>query len=86
MVTLILPMSLLLLNAFAEDVLQRLWQEQPDADAAAQPLPYSGLLRELFATDPYYEVDAVPSSSSSSSGSGMCVGLRVSKIKEMLNW
>jgi hypothetical protein len=82
-----LLLLLLLLSMSAEAVLQRLWQEQPD-DAASLPMPYSGLLRELFATDPYYEVAAVPASSSSSSGGdgGMCVGLRVSKIKEMLNW
>jgi hypothetical protein len=73
----------------AEAALQRMWQDQPDADAAALPMPYSGLLRELFATDVYFEVAQVSSgasSSSSSSGGGVCVGLRVSKIKEMLNW
>jgi hypothetical protein len=74
----------------AEAVLQQMWQDQPDADAAALPMPYSGLLRELFATDVYFEVAQVgsgaSSSGSNSSGGGVCVGLRVSKIKEMLNW
>lgn len=58
-----------------------MWQEQPDAVAAAAPMPYTKRLRELFSTDPYYEVAAVPSMQSH-----LFVKLHVAKFKKMLHW
>lgn len=63
----------------AEQVLQQLWQAQPDA-AAQQPMPYTQNVLALLADDPYFRL----SMSEVGSKRRYWVQLRVDRIKELL--
>jgi hypothetical protein len=61
-------------------VLSVLWKAQPDA-AAQEPFPYTGTqqLRQLLCADPFFDIRR-------EAGGQAWVKLRLSKIKEVLNF
>jgi hypothetical protein len=64
----------------AGTVLHHIWRAQPD-EAASSPMPYTKMLRELLAGDPYFDVVVDPQCASH-----LWVKLNVDKITQMLNF